>query len=159
MHLFYSEKLFILQAKREPFSFRNPCFNNSILWTPSPLILSKDAYSTNNLDEANIDHENFESLCQPIMTFLETDLFAQNQQERTREVVVSKVESAYDTDQTPSTIKHSQTTDIDKVYEEAEEGETCINSWNTYFVPPSLIERWGSAMGILIIFVSFITKH
>lgn len=93
------------------------------------------------------------------MTFLETDLFAPNQQECTRDVVVSKVESEYDTDQTPSTTEHLQITDIDKIYEEAEEGETCINSWDTYFVPPSLIERWGSAMGIVIIFVSFIIKH
>ncbi|XP_042411285.1 tRNA (cytosine(38)-C(5))-methyltransferase 2-like isoform X2 [Zingiber officinale] len=145
----YSRPRYFCLAKREPFAFRNPCFNNSILCTPSPFILSKDAYSTNKLDEANINHENFESVCQPIMTFLETDLFAQNQQECMREVVVSMVESEYDTDQTPSTTKHLQTTDIDKVYEEAEEGETCINSWNTYFVPPSLIERWGSAMDIV----------
>ncbi|XP_074582033.1 tRNA (cytosine(38)-C(5))-methyltransferase 2 [Curcuma longa] len=145
----YSRPRYFCLAKREPFSFRNPCFNNSILCTPSPFILSKDAYSTNKLDEANTNHENFESLCQPIMTFLETDLFAPNQQECTRDVVVSKVESEYDTDQTPSTTEHLQITDIDKVYEEAEEGETCINSWNTYFVPPSLIERWGSAMDIV----------
>ncbi|KAJ6820402.1 tRNA (cytosine(38)-C(5))-methyltransferase isoform X2 [Iris pallida] len=152
----YSRPRYFCLAKREPLSFHNPSYNNKLVFTPDPLIMLEsikpmdgELSQDNGLEEPNIS-------CQPIKNFLEIEpLFNQHGAlSFINEYDVSMVDSEDGSDNTwnegcgPKDME--STTGPNKIVEEIERSDANKSPLDNYCVPISLIERWGSAMGILI---------
>lgn len=121
-----------MQAKRKPFSFKCQHFNSQLLWSPGPLLGHDDIAVINKHVESDESWDKLLQSCDPVESFLEF-----------------KKPSHQINTETDFLATNSITTDSFGASEkigEANEHE----SMDQYLVPPSLIERWGSAMGILV---------
>lgn len=126
--------MLIHQAKRKPLAFKHPQFNNQLLWSPGPLYGEEDTKSS----AGELSHDCCNDLiqaCQPIKDFLEFKIL-RNKMDSESSLLL------------PNVSEPSEQTD-------ARNG--CSHSvLNQYLVPLSLIERWGSAMGIHMIHIATI---
>ncbi|KAL2548299.1 DNA methyltransferase-2 [Forsythia ovata] len=121
----YSRPRYFCLAKRKPLSFQNPQFNDELLWAPSPLLGSDDCMVTNEGEQSHGGCDKLLQVCQPIENYLELEKFRDE-----------------DLD--------SCIANVSETSEEIEEGNGSVNSpLNQFFVPSSLVERWGSAMDIV----------
>lgn len=117
----YSRPRYYCLAKRKPLSFEVPEFNNQLLRTPGPLLGQTESTMEK---EQLLSPEYWDELlqaCQPVDDFLVFKTFHNG-----------KDSSTYSF--------HSN----DSVKSDRSDEEN-----NVYFVPSSLIERWGSAMDIV----------
>ncbi|KAH0698422.1 hypothetical protein KY289_015904 [Solanum tuberosum] len=118
----YSRPRYYCLAKRKPLSFEVPEFNNQLLRTPGPLLGQTESTMER---EQLLSPEYWDELlqaCQPVDDFLVFRTFGNR-----------KDSSTYSF--------HAN----DSVKSDRSDEENDV-----YFVPSSLIERWGSAMGILL---------
>lgn len=122
-----------LQAKRSPSSFQYTRFNNQLLYTPSPLFGDDDELTLNAPEQSPESWESMLLSCEPVQTFLEFDNC------RNQDVTESRCSDTVTC--SPFSSESAQRLDI-KVGVDG-------NLLDQYFVPLNLIERWGSAMGIL----------
>lgn len=146
----------MLQAKRIPLSFVNPSFNNRLQWTPAPLLVVKDIFSSNGHHFQDDRQEESCIPCEPIRNFLEIGTSCNHQLMHAEVDVckgsdICKVDcgdrvSAMATSSCP--VKHIQNNCTGQSVEPAGSGFD-MSILDNYIVPLSLIERWGSAMGIL----------
>lgn len=123
--------LVLLQAKRRPLSFQKQLYNNQLLSSPSPL-LENDAdleIIENHGSQATSDKLLLS--CEPICRFLDNS----NHQNEF---------SFCDDSSIHREVALEKNKDVD---------EQDIDSFNQYLVPSSLIDRWGSAMGIQSFFM------
>lgn len=127
----------MFQAKRKPLLFRNPLFNNQLLWTPCLLFGPENNVM---IREHNDSTENWDKLlqsCEPIERFLEFRKSCDQLE------VESEVPLA-----------NSVSTAVSEDLGRHDKGNgSSDSSFEQYIVPLSLIERWGSVMGILIFFL------
>lgn len=126
-----------MQAKRKPLSFRCQRVNNQLLWSPSPLLGYDDMTVIAKHDQPDDSWDKLLRSCDPVESFLEFS----NPGDRVN---------------TETGFLSTGTVAIDDsgAAEESIEVDRCI-SMDHYLVPLSLIERWGSAMGILIFLLLF----
>ncbi|KAF8393259.1 hypothetical protein HHK36_021500 [Tetracentron sinense] len=129
----YSRPRYFCLAKRRPSSFQDPHFNNQLLWTPRPLLGHYDSTTMVEHDQSNAKWENLIQSCEPVENFLELKT-SSNQ---------SEMESDFFDESSVSALG------CEALEKKAEGNESCISFLDQYIVPLSLIERWGSAMGIL----------
>lgn len=130
-----------LQAKRNPSSFWSPCFNDKLIWCPSPLFVHDGEPVT---DECLRPQENWDKLlesCIPVEHFLEFKSSAGPKM------------ADYGFENANNHISR-ESNDPSKGHDERNGFSSA--GLDLYHVPLSLIERWGSAMGILICFPFFI---
>ncbi|KAL2548238.1 DNA methyltransferase-2 [Forsythia ovata] len=121
----YSRPRYFCLAKRKPLSFQNPQFNDELLWAPSLLLGSDDCMVSNEGEQSHGGCDKLLQVCQPIENYLELKKFRDE-----------------DLD--------SCIANVSETSEEIEEGNGSVNSpLNQFFVPSSLVERWGSAMDIV----------
>ena len=121
----------MLQAKRKPALFQKQHFNNQQLSTLSPLFGHEDDTLTDEHDQSEIWDKLLQS-CEPVERFLEFK----------NAINPLETNSSYlDT--------LTVTTDASGELDNHERDRSDGNSWDQFSVPLSLIERWGSAMGIL----------
>uniref|UniRef100_A0A5B7BQF9 Putative tRNA (Cytosine-5-)-methyltransferase-like isoform X2 n=1 Tax=Davidia involucrata TaxID=16924 RepID=A0A5B7BQF9_DAVIN len=129
----YSRPRYFCLARRKPSSFRNPIFNNQLLWAPSPLLGHDENTIIRENDQSQESWDKLLQACEPIENFLEFKN-PSNQVEMESSIL--------------HTINVS--TNVTEALEGSNEGnESDISSLGQYFVPLSLIERWGSAMDIV----------
>ncbi|CAI9759560.1 unnamed protein product [Fraxinus pennsylvanica] len=121
----YSRPRYFCLAKRKPASFQYPQFNNELLWAPGPLLGTDGCTVTSEGEQLHGCCDKLLQACQPIEDFLELKNFR-------------------DEDLDSCIANVSETSD------EIEEGNRSVNCpLNQFFVPSSLVERWGSAMDIV----------
>ncbi|CAA2958056.1 tRNA (cytosine(38)-C(5))-methyltransferase isoform X1 [Olea europaea subsp. europaea] len=121
----YSRPRYFCLAKRKPLSFQNPQFNNELLWAPGPLLGSDGCMVISEGEQSHGCCDKLLQACQPIKEFLELKNFR-------------------DEDLDSCIANVSETSD------EVEEGNRSVSCpLNQFFVPSSLVERWGSAMDIV----------
>lgn len=127
---------FTLQAKRKPSSFQNQLLNNRLLWSPSPLFGHDDNTVAIEHDQSQESWNKLLESCEPVEKFLE-------------------FKNHSDQMNTESGFLDTTIVPID-AYGALEKNDNANGhndiSLNQYLVPLSLIERWGSAMGILNLF-------
>lgn len=116
----------MLQAKRKPFSFTKPLFNNQLLRTPGPVLGENGNTISNQGEETEGNHAKLLEACQPIRNFLEFTI------------------SGNDEDSEAGPFRSS----ISVIAGESDQNVSLDISSDQFFVPSTLIERWGSAMGI-----------
>ncbi|KAG5562771.1 hypothetical protein RHGRI_005485 [Rhododendron griersonianum] len=125
----YSRPRYFCLAKRKPSSFQCPLFNNQLLWAPGPLL---DNDANNMVNECNQPQESYDQwlpACLPVENFLEF-------KNPTNQV------------ETSSSLKLPTIVSIE--VSEGDEGNgSDFTSASQYFVPLSLIKRWGAAMDIV----------
>lgn len=125
----YSRPRYFCLAKRKPSSFQSPLVNNQLFWSPSPLF---EHEANNIVNESNQPQESCDQwlqACEPIENFLEFKN-PSNQMEM------------------GSGFLH--TTVVSTNISESDEGNgSDVTAVSQYFVPLSLIERWGNAMDIV----------
>lgn len=127
----------MLQAKRKPLLFRNPQFNNQLLWTASLLFGLEDNVMINEHVDLAESWDKLLQSCEPIEKFLE---FTESCEQLE---VESKIR-----------FTNSVSTPVSEGLERHDKGNGSSDcSLEQYIVPLSLIERWGSVMGILIFFL------
>ncbi|KAK6116862.1 hypothetical protein DH2020_049392 [Rehmannia glutinosa] len=124
----YSRPRYFCLAKRKPLSFANTQFNNVLLWAPGPILGHEESMVTS---EEAVSHAYWNKLletCRPIQDFLELKNFRGEDILESADMIANVSEFAKD----------------------ADEGNVFLdNPLNQYFVPSSLVERWGSAMDIV----------
>ncbi|RVX19516.1 DNA (cytosine-5)-methyltransferase [Vitis vinifera] len=128
----YSRPRYFCLAKRKPSSFENQLFNNQLLSTPSPLFGHEDDSLIDEHDQSEKIWDKLLQSCEPVERFLEFK----------NTINPLETESSY-----LETL--SVSTDASGELENNERDRSDSNSWDQFSVPLSLIERWGSAMGIL----------
>ncbi|KAA8521518.1 hypothetical protein F0562_012172 [Nyssa sinensis] len=129
----YSRPRYFCLAKRKSSPFQNPIFNSQLLWAPSPLLGHDGNTMINVSDQSQESWDKLLQACDSIENFLEF----KNSSNRV---------------ETESGILHATnvSTDVSEASEGSDEGNgSDVNSLGHYFVPLSLIERWGSAMDIV----------
>lgn len=114
-----------LQAKRKPLFFEKELYNNQLLWSPNPLLDSDANLESIETHGSQATSDKLLLSCEPICRFLDHS----NHQEL----------SFYDASSIQSEVALEKNKDAD---------EQVIEPFNQYLVPSSLIDRWGSAMGI-----------
>lgn len=122
-----------MQAKRKPLSFQFQHFNDLLLWSSRPLLQHNDSTTIHENGEPE-DCDKLLQCCEPIERFLEL-----------RDC----------NEQVGITSRNFATIGISTKNFEASSGEGNgfdFFSADHYLVPSSLIDRWGSAMGILNLF-------
>jgi tRNA (cytosine38-C5)-methyltransferase len=124
----------IFQAKRKPSSFVNELLNCQLIQSPRPLFEHFNTVAKED-DLSLEDRQNVLQLCQPIEKFL----VLKNPSNDT------DVESEASTTGLSNDTSRSSGKDNDHEYD----------SIDKFYVHPSLLERWGSAMGILVLFIGF----
>ncbi|XP_059641465.1 tRNA (cytosine(38)-C(5))-methyltransferase 2 isoform X2 [Cornus florida] len=129
----YSRPRYFCLAKRKPSSFRNPIFNNKLLWAPSPLFESDENIGINESDQSQERWDNLLQACEPVENFLEFKTHSNK----------VNIESGI------ASPINGPTNVSEALGESDERNGFDINSLNQYIVPLSLIERWGSAMDIV----------
>ncbi|GMG99016.1 hypothetical protein Nepgr_000856 [Nepenthes gracilis] len=129
----YSRTRYFCLAKRKPLSFWTSQYDNQLLYTPSPLVKHDDDTIQNAPDKSQESWEEVLQSCEPIEGFLEF--------------------RCYDNDD-ETEAGFSNTADVSQaVSVRLKRCNQNIGSYggslDQYFVPSSLIERWGSAMDIV----------
>lgn len=107
-----------LQAKQKPLSFQNAQFDNVLLWAPGPILGYEESMVTREEAGSHAYLNKLLETTRPICDFLESS-----------EVITE-----------PTLVKISEDTE--------EENELIVDPSNPFLVPSSLVERWGSAMGM-----------
>lgn len=124
-----------MQAKRKPLFFKNFSYNNLLTFTPAPLLTPEEItllHPCMSLDE----NEEAVNVACPIKNFLEPDLSCRSENEN------------------GFTYFATNENEKETFFEKENEREFQKNGdvlMDKYMVPWSLIERWGSAMGILMV--------
>lgn len=109
-------------------SFENAQFNNKLLRTPGPVLGCQKSTVTSEEVESQAYWDRLLETCQPINDFLELKSFTGE--------LISK----------PSMMHGNISEGLNII----EDGHGSIDDLlNQYLVPSSLVQRWGSAMGIL----------
>ncbi|KAL2897814.1 hypothetical protein RDABS01_039596 [Bienertia sinuspersici] len=129
----YSRPRYFCLAKRKPLSFQYSRFNNRLLYTPSSLFGNDDDLTTSTLEQLQKSYECVPMSCEPVKMFLEFD-YCTNQ---------DATESRSSDNVNCSPFLSASAEMWDKKF------RSDGNSLDQYFVPLSLIERWGSAMDIV----------
>ncbi|KAJ6743663.1 TRNA (CYTOSINE(38)-C(5))-METHYLTRANSFERASE [Salix viminalis] len=124
----YSRPRYFCLAKRKPLSFQHGVCNNKLLWSPSPLFEHNENTVSDGWDQPPSNWDTLIHSCEPIERFLE---FKSSSDQVTGTDVSADCSGALE--------------NID---------ERNLNTMSQYVVPLSLIERWESAMGILVTFAS-----
>ncbi|XP_057539241.1 tRNA (cytosine(38)-C(5))-methyltransferase 2 [Amaranthus tricolor] len=129
----YSRPRYFCLAKRRPSCFKYSRFNNLLLYIPSPLFGNDDELTSNAPEQSPEISESMIVSCKPVQMFLEFDNCT-NQ-------IATEAKSSECASCSPS------------ISESVERWDKKIgsdgNTFDHYFVPLSLIERWGSAMDIV----------
>ncbi|KAF5743297.1 hypothetical protein HS088_TW09G01363 [Tripterygium wilfordii] len=129
----YSRPRYFCLAKRKPLSFQQEAFNGQVLQSPTPLFGHDDNVVMNECDKPQESWDRLLQSCEPIERFLEFSDFGG---QINAESVVGAVINIPPKDLGAS----------NKICE----GSECdLSSIDQYFIPLSLIERWGSAMDIV----------
>ncbi|RDX79672.1 tRNA (cytosine(38)-C(5))-methyltransferase, partial [Mucuna pruriens] len=134
----YSRPRYFCLAKRKPSSFVNECLNSQLIQSPGPLFEPFDTV----VDEDDSSKENRLTLlrsCQPIEKFLELKNPSNDIAVESAALMTGLSNDA------PRTLGKNNGHEYE--------------SLDQYYVHPSLIERWGSAMGILASIIGFITAY
>lgn len=129
----YSRPRYFCLAKRKPSYFQYSKFNNQLLCTPSPLFGNDDDMTSTTLEQLSKISESIPVSCEPVQMFLEFDCCSN------QDATVSR--SSDNVNCSPFLSKSAERWDK----EVGSDG----NSFDQYFVPLSLIDRWGSAMDIV----------
>lgn len=122
----YSRPRYFCLAKSKLLSFHNPKFNNQLVWGPGPLF-GKEG-SINSGVEAQEDLDKLLQSCRPVSDFLE----------------FKHSLDATDSDSDSLAAKLSQSSERANEMDAFNHG-----SLNRYFVPSSLVKKWGNAMDIV----------
>ncbi|KAL7175248.1 hypothetical protein ACSBR2_028953 [Camellia fascicularis] len=125
----YSRPRYFCLAKRKPSSFQSPLVNNQLLWSPSPLFENEANNIVNKSNQPQESCNQWLQACQPIENFLEF---------RNPSNQVEMGSGFLHTTVVPTNISESD-----------EENGSDVTAVSQYFVPLSLIERWGNAMDIV----------
>lgn len=128
-----------MQAKRKPLSFGYQLFNNQLLWSPSPLFGDNDMAVITKHDQPENSWDKLLESCDPVEMFLEFN----------NPVDQVNTETGFLSTGTVAVDDFGAAEEIVDV--ETDSQEIVNDSIDPYLVSLSLIERWGSAMGILII--------
>lgn len=127
-----------------PLSFQDPFFNNSLQRTPALVLAKENMFRRNGHHFQDDGQEEFCMPCEPIRSFLEIET-SYNHQNVCKvdygNVITDIAEKGFASRDKEDICEHSG--------EEEEVNGVNMISEDKYIVPPSLIERWGSAMGIL----------
>ncbi|KEH36452.1 tRNA (cytosine(38)-C(5))-methyltransferase 2 isoform X2 [Medicago truncatula] len=124
----YSRPRYFCLAKRKPSSFLNGCLNRQLIQSPRPLF--EHFNTAPKEDDLSLeDSQNLLQSCQPIEKFL----VLKNPNSDTN------VESAASTTSLSNDTSRTSGTDNDHEYD----------TLDKYYVHPSLLERWGSAMDVV----------
>ncbi|GAV70563.1 DNA_methylase domain-containing protein [Cephalotus follicularis] len=129
----YSRPRYFCLAKRKPLSFQSQLFNNQLLWSPSPLFGYDDDTMTDKHDQKQGSLDKFPQCCEPVEKFLEHNSSSD----------LANTESRFRTTSCVSKDGFGASEKID------EGNRFSVSSMKQYFVPGSLIERWGSAMDVV----------
>lgn len=123
----YSRPRYFCLAKRNPSCFLYSRFNNQLLYTPSPLF----ELTSNAPEQLSESWESMLMSCEPLQKFLEFDNCSHQ----------DATESRCSANVNCSPLSES----AQRWKKVGSDG----NSLDQYFVPLSLVERWGSAMDIV----------
>ncbi|KAJ1396513.1 S-adenosyl-L-methionine-dependent methyltransferase [Sesbania bispinosa] len=125
----YSRPRYFCLAKRKPSSFVNEFLNSQLIQSPRPLFEHFDTVAANEDGSSQEDRHKLVPSCQPIEKFIELK------------------NPSNDLDVESSALMTGLSSDTSKTSGEDDDHE--YHSLDQYYVHPSLVERWGSAMGIL----------
>ncbi|XP_031384421.1 tRNA (cytosine(38)-C(5))-methyltransferase 2 [Punica granatum] len=129
----YSRPRYFCLAKRKPLSFRSVCFNGKLLWSLSPLIQQDDDPLNDKSLQPRDNWDKYVESCLPIKQFLEfnegTNFESGEFSPRDVSIVSSEI--------------------VDAPTENDARSGCSVCPEDQYFVPLSLIERWGNAMDIV----------
>lgn len=123
----YSRPRYFCLAKRKPSSFLDDCFNRQLIQSPRPLFEHFNTASQEDYLSVE-DSQNLLQSCQPIEKF----------------IVLKNPSSDTNVESAASTTSLSNDTSRTS---ETDDGE--YDSLDKYYVHPSLLERWGSAMDVV----------
>ncbi|CAI8602602.1 unnamed protein product [Vicia faba] len=124
----YSRPRYFCLAKRKPSSFGNEFLSRQLIQSPKPLFYPFNAYAK-EYDLSLEDRQNLFQSCQPIEKFL----------------VLKNLSN--DTNVEPEASATGVSNDISRTSGEDNEDE--YDSLDKYYIHPSLLERWGSAMDVV----------
>ncbi|KAL6544268.1 C-5 cytosine-specific DNA methylase [Orobanche gracilis] len=122
----YSRPRYFCLAKRKPISFQTAKFNNMLCWAPGPILGPEERIVTSEEAESHAYRNKLLETCRPIQDFLEVESF--------KGEVISE--------------SSVMLANVSEIPEDAG-GNALDNPLNEYFVPTSLVERWGGAMDIV----------
>lgn len=132
------DKVLKLQAKRKPMSFQNPQLNHKLLRTPDPVLGCHESMMNSEEADSPAYWDKVLETCQPVKDFMELKRFINE--------VISEPVAAHD--------------NVPEVSKCAEEENAILNyPLNQYIVPSGLVQRWGSAMGILAFLISLMQAN
>ncbi|XP_027336452.1 tRNA (cytosine(38)-C(5))-methyltransferase 2 isoform X2 [Abrus precatorius] len=123
----YSRPRYFCLAKRKPSSFVNECLNSQLIQSPRPLFELFDTVA--NDDSSQEDRHELLQSCQPIAKFLELK----------NHINDIAVESA--------ALMIGLSNNTSRTLGKGNDHE--YDSLDQYYVHPSLVERWGSAMDVV----------
>lgn len=129
----YSRPRYFCLAKRKPSCFQYSRFNNRLLNSPSPLFGTDESLTTNGLDQSPDIWDGALLSCEPVPKFLEFNCYASQGE--------TEPNDSNDANSCPVIPESLQ------MLCQTVGSDGC--SMNHYYVPPNLIERWGSAMDIV----------
>ncbi|KAK4547237.1 hypothetical protein RGQ29_032835 [Quercus rubra] len=129
----YSRPRYFCLAKRKPSCFQNHFLNNKLLQSPIPLFGHDDTIVANEHDQSQENWDKLLQSCEPVQKFLEFENHS-NQS---------------DTESGCLDTTHVSTEAFGDLEKNDKGNELVGSSLDQYFVPLSLIERWGSAMDIV----------
>ncbi|XP_061365462.1 tRNA (cytosine(38)-C(5))-methyltransferase 2 isoform X2 [Gastrolobium bilobum] len=124
----YSRPRYFCLAKRKPSSFVNEFLNSQLIQSPRPLFEHFDTVA-NEDDSLQEDRHKLLQSCQPIEKFLELKN-PRNDIDVEPATLMTGLSNA-----TPRTLGGDNDHEYDSLHQ--------------YYVPPSLVERWGSAMDVV----------
>ncbi|XP_020220873.1 tRNA (cytosine(38)-C(5))-methyltransferase 2 [Cajanus cajan] len=124
----YSRPRYFCLAKRKPSSFVNECLNNQLVQSPRPLFEYFDKVADED-DSSKEDRHNLLQSCQPIEKFLELKIPGNDIADESAALMTGLSNDA------PRTLGENNGHEYE--------------SLDQYYVPRSLIERWGSAMDVV----------
>ncbi|XP_028247282.1 tRNA (cytosine(38)-C(5))-methyltransferase 2-like [Glycine soja] len=124
----YSRPRYFCLAKRKPSSFVNECLNNLLIQSSPPLFGHFDTVADDD-NSSKEDRQNLLQSCQPIEKFIELKNLSND----------IAVES--------EALRTDLSNDAPRTLGENNGHE--YESLDQYYVHPSLIERWGSAMDVV----------
>ncbi|WVY94300.1 hypothetical protein V8G54_033388 [Vigna mungo] len=125
----YSRPRYFCLAKRKTSSFGNECLNRQLIQSPGSLFEYFDTVTDDEDDSSKEDRHKLLQLCQPIEKFLE----------------LKKADS--DIPVEAATLMSGLSNDVPGTSGKTNGHE--YESLDQYYVHPSLIERWGSAMDVV----------
>ncbi|KAG4399133.1 hypothetical protein AAZX31_08G175800 [Glycine max] len=130
----YSRPRYFCLAKRKPSSFVNECLNNLLIQSSPPLFGHFDTVADDD-NSSKEDRQNLLQSCQPIEKFIELKNLSND----------IAVES--------EALRTDLSNDAPRTLGENNGHE--YESLDQYYIHPSLIDRWGSAMGILALVIGY----